>query len=107
MIKDPLDGDVHSRRNSWADFASACCLSSTAWLLGSSGGCLQGIQDHLHHLLAQQASDTSDTQQVRGNIPRLSAVTAQHEAAVKTLIALAEAKAAGECLEYLVGKVLM
>ncbi len=58
MIKHPLNGDVNSRCNSWTDFASACCLSSTAWLLSSYGGCLQGVQDHLHHLLAQQTSDT-------------------------------------------------
>lgn len=57
MIKHLLNGCMNSRRNSWADFASACCLSSTAWLLRSYGGCLQGIQDHLHHLLAQQVSD--------------------------------------------------
>ncbi len=98
MIKHPLDGDVNSRRNSWTDFASACCcLSSTAWLLWSSyGGCLQGVEDHFHHLLAQQASIHRE---MAGNIVRLSAVSAKQEAGVETLMALAEAEAAGDCLQ--------
>lgn len=52
-------------------------------------------------------ADIRYTESEQEAFQRLAAVTAKAEAAVKMLMALAEAEAAGDCLEYLVGEMLM